>query len=211
IGDLLFDTFGRPDVLFSNMRKMKIDPADIRHIVISHDHWDHVAGLWPLLSLNNRVKVYVCPGFDDSFKDRVRAAGAELVESGHFLEIKKDLFTTGEIHGLYAGTQIYEQALVCRSQKGIVIITGCAHPGIVEIVKYVKKYFEQPVNLLIGGFHLKDTPVSRVKDIVEEIKNLGVDRIAPMHCTGRRAERLLKAAFKGNFLSVKEKRKYIIE
>ncbi|MBU1006253.1 MAG: MBL fold metallo-hydrolase, partial [Candidatus Omnitrophica bacterium] len=47
IGDLLFDTFGRPDVLFSNMRKMKIDPADIRHIVISHDHWDHVAGLWP--------------------------------------------------------------------------------------------------------------------------------------------------------------------
>ena len=50
--DVLFDTFGR--------RKLKVDATKIKHIIISHEHWDHISGLWAILKINNAVTVYVC-------------------------------------------------------------------------------------------------------------------------------------------------------
>jgi len=43
--DVLFDAFGQPEALLENMRKMEIDVHSINHIVISHEHWDHICGL----------------------------------------------------------------------------------------------------------------------------------------------------------------------
>jgi 7,8-dihydropterin-6-yl-methyl-4-(beta-D-ribofuranosyl)aminobenzene 5'-phosphate synthase len=47
--DVLFDTFGDPQVFLKNMRKFKVDPGKVKHIILSHDHWDHISGLWYLL------------------------------------------------------------------------------------------------------------------------------------------------------------------
>jgi 7,8-dihydropterin-6-yl-methyl-4-(beta-D-ribofuranosyl)aminobenzene 5'-phosphate synthase len=43
--DVLFDTFGKSKVLMQNIKKQNIDISQIRHIVISHEHWDHTTGL----------------------------------------------------------------------------------------------------------------------------------------------------------------------
>ena len=60
---MLFDTFGDPGVLLSNMRKLNVDLSSIKHIVLSHDDWDHVSGLWDLIRGRKDITVYICPGF----------------------------------------------------------------------------------------------------------------------------------------------------
>jgi 7,8-dihydropterin-6-yl-methyl-4-(beta-D-ribofuranosyl)aminobenzene 5'-phosphate synthase len=69
--DVLFDTFGDPGVLMDNMRKFKVDTAKIKHIVLSHDDWDHITGLWCLLPNRQDITVYICPGFKREIKDRI--------------------------------------------------------------------------------------------------------------------------------------------
>ena len=73
--DLLFDTFGDPGVLLRNMRKLNIDTAKIKRIVLSHDDWDHISGLWYLLPNRTDITVYICPGFQQELKDRIAQMG----------------------------------------------------------------------------------------------------------------------------------------
>ena len=66
------------------------------------------------------------------------------------ITIAEGLFTTGEM-----GRNIPEQSLVITTESGLVVITGCAHPGIVAIVEQARQMFEEPVRLVLGGFHLE--------------------------------------------------------
>ena len=210
LGNILFDTFGLPETLLSNMQKMKIDPVRISHIVISHEHWDHTSGLWALLKLNRDIKVYVCPHFSGDIKKEIRTQGAEIVEVSRLLKIEDNIFSTGEIKGSYDNNVIYEQALVYKSNKGLVIISGCAHPGILTIAKNVIAQFKDPVYAVIGGFHLKDTPIPQIKGIIKDLKALGVIKVAPTHCTGSTATQLFKETFGDNFLNIAEGQTYSI-
>ena len=123
------------------MRKFNVDPAKIKHIVLSHDDWDHISGLWYLLPGRKDITVYICPGFNQQIKDRIVSFGVSVIEVEPFTEIKEDIFSTGQIQGSCAGKVIFEQALAVKFLKNITIITGCAHPGIVNIINVVKKYF----------------------------------------------------------------------
>jgi len=75
------------------------------------------------------------------------------------------------------------------------VVAGCAHPGIVPIVARVKERFRQDVRLLIGGLHLKSAPPDEIARTVAALRSLGVEEVAPMHCTGRRAVRAFAQAF----------------
>lgn len=55
IDDILFDTFGRQDIFWENIRRLRIDISRIKHVVISHDDWDHIAGLKSFLQSNRNV------------------------------------------------------------------------------------------------------------------------------------------------------------
>ncbi len=57
--DVLFDTFGDPGVFLHNIRKFNIDTAKVKHIVLSHDDWDHIAGLWYVLDKRKDISVYI--------------------------------------------------------------------------------------------------------------------------------------------------------
>lgn len=75
-----------------------------------------------------------------------------------FAEIAKNIFVTGEIPGVYKDEYLPEQALVVKTKKGITVIAGCSYPGIVKILKKVKRQFPQDkLYFVFGGFHLKDT------------------------------------------------------
>jgi 7,8-dihydropterin-6-yl-methyl-4-(beta-D-ribofuranosyl)aminobenzene 5'-phosphate synthase len=68
----------------------------------------------------------------------------------------------------------------------LVIRTGCAHPGIDNIIDDVKKMFNEKIYLLIGGLHLKDSNQERIRDVILNLRACGIEKVAPMHCTGLR-------------------------
>lgn len=201
--DVLFDTFGDAMVFSRNMWAMKIDRAKIRHVVISHDHWDHLAGLWPFLAKNKNVKVYICPGFSQETKTRIAAFGVPVVETAGPMEIRSGVYTTGQIRGVYDGRDIFEQAIVIKTERGLAVVTGCAHPGIAAIVNKVRECFAGEVFFVAGGFHLKDALRETIGNIIGMLKTIGVRQVAPLHCTGAVAQDIFRQAFGKNYLSLK--------
>jgi 7,8-dihydropterin-6-yl-methyl-4-(beta-D-ribofuranosyl)aminobenzene 5'-phosphate synthase len=201
---ILFDTGEKEDWLIDNMKNLKVDIDKIESIVISHDHWDHWGGLWGLLERKRGLKVYICPNFSREFKEKANNQGAVLVNAGGLTEIAQGVFSTGEIGGAYHGRYIPEQALVIKTKNGLTVITGCAHPGIVKMVRTVKEKFpEERIYLVLGGFHLKEEDKRAIEIITERFKEMKVEKAGPTHCSGGMAERIFKERYKKNFIPIK--------
>jgi len=201
-GDLLFDTFSNETVLRNNMEKMGIDAKKMKYVVISHEHWDHTGGLRYMLERNKNVQVFICPGFSDEFKRQIESYGVKIMEIGQITEIKENIYTTGQITGEYDGKPIYEQSLIIGNGK-ISVVTGCSHPGVVEIIKKAKDGFAKPVHMVLGGFHLLHKTPFEIARIIREFRILGVEKTAPCHCTGRQAVELFRREYRDNFIQVK--------
>ncbi len=195
--DILFDTFGMPDYVLKQLKRFNIDPDKIKHIVISHDDWDHVSGLWKILERNKDVTVYVCPNINPDIKSRIRRCATHSVEVDKLTEIRSGVYLSGELkRGSRSGVALPEQYLAIRTPDGVAIITGCAHPGIVDIVQHAKAAFNCGIRSLIGGFHLKDYTVEKAHDIILKVRSLGVRQVIPFHCTGKVAQGLFSKEYK---------------
>jgi 7,8-dihydropterin-6-yl-methyl-4-(beta-D-ribofuranosyl)aminobenzene 5'-phosphate synthase len=90
---------------------------------------------------------------------------------------------------------IVEQALVVETPDGSVVITGCAHPGIVEVVRQAQEVVPGKVALLTGGFHLLETGDNQVESIIADLQQMGVERVMPTHCTGDAAMALFRSEY----------------
>jgi 7,8-dihydropterin-6-yl-methyl-4-(beta-D-ribofuranosyl)aminobenzene 5'-phosphate synthase len=193
--NILFDTGADAPTLLANMEKLGIDPKEIEIVVLSHIHGDHVNGLWGLLERAGEAKVYIPASFPDSFREKVKSYGASYQDVKGLTQLKEGIYSTGEL-----GTFIKEQALVVKTKKGLMVLTGCAHPGVVNLVRRAKEIMGEEIYLISGGFHLLDTPDSEIKEIIANLKNLGVKKIAPCHCSGERARHLFKENFGRDYL-----------
>jgi 7,8-dihydropterin-6-yl-methyl-4-(beta-D-ribofuranosyl)aminobenzene 5'-phosphate synthase len=191
---LLFDTGGDGPTLLENMRILGIDPTQIESVVLSHAHGDHSGGLIALLEAGARPMVYLLASFPASFERQVEQF-TSVVKVSPGQSIAEGLFTTGEM-----GQNIPEQALVIKTESGLVVITGCAHPGIVSIVEQARQMFGEPVRLVLGGFHLGDKSKAEIDMILTEFRRLGVQQVAPCHCTGERAIAMFAAEYGKDFL-----------
>jgi 7,8-dihydropterin-6-yl-methyl-4-(beta-D-ribofuranosyl)aminobenzene 5'-phosphate synthase len=87
-----------------------------------------------------------------------------------------------------------EQILVIDLPKGLVILTGCAHRGIVSICETVKDRLQRPIYAIIGGLHLKNSSSERMEKTVSYIRDEGIGILAVGHCTGERGLTCLEAA-----------------
>jgi len=92
-----------------------------------------------------------------------------------------------------------DMSLVIKSEKGLVIVAGCSHAGIVNIVKHASRVFNESVFAVIGGFHLVGLEKDQIEDIVLTLKNLGVKRVFAGHCTGFDALCVFNNVFEDNF------------
>ena len=187
---LLFDTGGNSEILLFNMEKMNIDPQSIDKVIISHIHADHVGGLKGFLDKNNNVTVFIPSSFPNSITNMITSQKAEFVNISGPQKISDFAFSTGELYG-----PPKEQSLVINSKKGLIVIAGCGHPGITNIVKKTKKMFPKlKVYLVMGGFH--HPPIA----VVQELRELGVEKVAPSHCTGDQVIELFRKEYKENFI-----------
>jgi 7,8-dihydropterin-6-yl-methyl-4-(beta-D-ribofuranosyl)aminobenzene 5'-phosphate synthase len=201
--DLLFDTYGVPAILKRRMNEEGIDFSGIRDIVISHDHWDHTSGLWDILLQNKAVRVHVCPHAADALVRTIKDFGGCVRTCGGFQPIRDGVATTGELPAAFNGNVLYEQALVLASVAGLVVVTGCAHPGIVDIIEKVRQWSHEKIYLVLGGFHLLDAPEPVILRVIGRLKDLGVENIAPTHCTGEQATALIKRHFGRRFVDIR--------
>ena len=152
---ILFDTGAKGDVLFNNMKKAGVDPSDIGEVFISHDHWDHIGGLSDFLKKNQR-KVYVPLSSKLNGDSVVRVKGE--------VEIHDDIYSTGELKNI-------EQSLIIREKNNLVVITGCSHSGVKNILNAAGRFGS--VGTLIGGLH----GFNDFKEISD------VKTICPTHCS----------------------------
>lgn len=194
---VLFDVGGEGSVLMCNMAKLEIDPRTVDAVVLSHVHHDHIGGLSSFLSNHSSVTVYMPRSLPRSVKDRVRLKGAHLVEVHGPIKICKDIYSTGELGGF-----IKEESLIIRTSKGLIIITGCAHPGIVNIVKRAKEMLKNDVYLVLGGFHLCWMNLSQVNKIITGVKRAGCKKVAPCHCSGDLAREQFEKVYGEKFIRV---------
>ncbi|MCD6382764.1 MAG: MBL fold metallo-hydrolase [Candidatus Hydrothermae bacterium] len=193
---ILFDTGDNGTILLKNLQKLGIKPEDIDFVFLSHAHEDHTGGLWSFLREKSDVTVCLLRSFPASFKARIKEMGATVLEVDEPVELLPGVWTTGPL-----GETIEEQSLILRTQEGILILTGCSHPGITNIVKKARELFPEDRLLFVtGGFHLLSTPRGIVRRIAEELKQLGVEKIGPSHCTGEEAREIFREVFGENFV-----------
>ena len=93
-----------------------------------------------------------------------------------------------------------EIALGLKTKQGLVLIVGCSHVGIVNILEHVKKHLPIPVAAVLGGTHLIEAGEERLQETVKEFKTHGIKTIAVSHCTGEAGMELLQKEFPAGFV-----------
>ena len=160
---LLFDTGADGATLLHNMKQLGIDPERIGIIVISHAHGDHTGGLLDILEINKGAEIYVPASIVAGLPRR------KMIPVSQPIQISDAVFSTGELKGI-------EQSLAVKTGKGVVVVTGCSHPGVGQIIDIASGFGK--VYGIIGGLHgFRD--FGRLR---------GLSLICPCHCTQYKSE-----------------------
>ncbi len=175
---ILFDFGEKWDALRHNMKLGGINPGDVDVAVLSHDHWDHNGGLEGFMRENSEARVYLPAGFGGS--EVFDAPSWEGALGGRKVDFVKDrlkiadgVYTSG---ALLSDIGLREQALGISTQKGILAVVGCSHPGVDNLVESLRSFGD--IYGVIGGFHGFDR--------LEYLKQF--ELVIPTHCTRKRDE-----------------------
>ncbi len=203
---ILFDA-GPSEIAFKNAGKIGIEPAQADVFVLSHGHWDHGNGFKYLdkgtivahpeihrkrFKKSNKLSI----GLDMEQKEFEKRFDMHYSKSP--LQLDGNIWFLGEIprkntwdsgHSdfmLENGKEDMlpdDTGLVADTKNGLVIISGCAHSGITNIIEHAMQLIPgRPVKAVMGGFHLKPGD-KRIEPIIDFLKAKKVQQIFPSHCT----------------------------
>ena len=208
---ILFDT-GQSGLFIQNAQKLGIAVSEIDALVISHGHYDHTGGLLPFLEINKKAQVFAKKGiFTPKYNGKNHFIGTEpfddsmlnrfvFVETITEVATNVFIFPTTELHHAIDSnfTRLYrkegksfhpdtfddELFVVIRKNKQINVLTACSHRGITNICETATQHFNLPINLILGGFHMKECGVEQYVHITHYFSNLQPKMLGVCHCTG---------------------------
>lgn len=178
------------------------------HFTVSHDTKESLAGLPPeqLYFGGKTNSIDYKPG------ERFHGANAEFV--GESREIAPGIYLIVTRSVMMGDFSAYppnepghpdlegfpELSLALKTQKGVVLITGCSHSKVEEIVRATKQYLGSEIELVEGGFHLFPYDGDYISRLARQMKDeLGVRRVAPAHCTGNLAFKIFRDVYGENY------------
>ena len=227
---ILFDAGNNETIFKENARAANIDLTRIDFVVISHRHGDHTTGLNYLFKVHPNVPVYTpnekfglfgsrLPGsfypqvaelptylrtYAGNTLDHIDSGspwdGANFIRLDETKEIFPDIFIISTISDTPGTLELQELTLALKTSAGLILVVGCSHPGIQNIVHAATMIDTNIVNIF-GGFHLLRTPVDKISTIASTLKNqYKVKSIAPGHCTGEPAIKEFLSLFQDEFI-----------
>jgi 7,8-dihydropterin-6-yl-methyl-4-(beta-D-ribofuranosyl)aminobenzene 5'-phosphate synthase len=222
---ILFDTGNNAEIFARNVQALGIDLRRLDFAVISHRHGDHTSGLSYLLRVNPHVKIYAPKeGFgvfgaalpstfyrrDPSLADSMRYYEGSPPEEMRFgtpwpqaniqwidslTEVAPGVTIISTVSQNPGTLELRELSLAVRGPEGLVLLVGCSHPGIENIVAAARPLGDH-VAIIFGGLHLVTAPDTAIARIASSLRDRwGVVNVAPGHCTGEPAFAELQRVF----------------
>jgi 7,8-dihydropterin-6-yl-methyl-4-(beta-D-ribofuranosyl)aminobenzene 5'-phosphate synthase len=215
---ILFDA-GQSDLFIKNAILMGLNISDVDVLVLSHGHYDHGNGMihlkgYPLIlhpacfssRYSSRTGDYCGLSFDAETASR----NFDLKMHTEPFWISPKIVFLGKIpriNGFEDPPSGFENesgnvdhipddtALAFLLSDGLVVVSGCAHAGICNIVSHaIGVTGVQEVQAVVGGFHLKNDDI-RTELTIRWLKDFGVKSVVPLHCTSGAAHKALSDAF----------------
>ncbi len=223
---LLMD-FGSSDLLLKNSLLLNVDLTQVDTCILSHGHYDHAGGILPFCQINSSAKIYLKStaggeyynlsyGYDKyigidqqipNLPQCVFVQGNLKIDEELFLftnitgrkyPAKGNLHLKQKIHGEFIqDTFEHEQCLVISEGNRKILLSGCAHNGIINIVDCYYNIFHAYPDIVISGFHL----MQKTEYTADDIKNIQAIAYELLktgaffytgHCTGENAFPILK-------------------
>ena len=228
---------GQSSAIIHNLSLLGVAPSSLDMIAVSHGHYDHTGGLYPvLIHAKKKIPVYVHEeAFKPRFsvtgdqrrfagipyvKDQLSTLGADWRSIREPLEILPGLWVSGSVprittyetgdtrlvihdaHGCDCHDEIVDDmALFYKGEKGLVVISGCTHSGLVNAVTHglaVTK--SERLHGWIGGTHLGPVGSPQQEQTISQLQAFQPDFVAANHCTGFHMMAKLQHAFGERFI-----------
>lgn len=221
---ILFDGGSSAKLLEHNAQALGVDLREVDIAVLSHNHYDHISGFDHLLAVNPSVKIFLPndrllggrPSRDakEAEWNTAHQRGYRFPEADvRYMKSHQEIapgirviVTKSELVGYFSKYPPYDQeprllglpeiTLALEIDDGWVLVTGCSHSGVVQIVQAAKSELGGDIQGLVGGFHLHPYSEEEVALVVGQLhNNFAVNAVAPAHCTGETAHVLFEKAF----------------
>lgn len=231
---LIFDTGKSGDFIF-NAQKLQIPLNNIKHVVLSHSHFDHTGGIRKLVdTFNNKFTLHISKTF---FEEKHRITGViheflgnnfnekyildkginiNYIDTDEFKLSKNiTLFTNFKsLNNFETPTRYYfrkiyddyildsmedELVLGIDTSKGLLIVCGCSHIGIANIVENIKYRTQKKIYGIIGGLHLSKASDERIEKVLKYFDECNIEFFGVSHCTGEKVTKILRES-KKNFI-----------
>lgn len=222
---ILFDTGNNAEVFVANAKAKGVDFNTLDFVVQSHRHADHLAGLAEVLKVNPKVKIYgPKEGFgvygsslpssfyrkNESlppeqryydgkppealkFGTAWRDANIEVIDKT--TEIAPGVWLIALVSDLPGTKELKELSLAINTPEGVVVVVGCSHPGIENIIEAASA-INPKIHYVLGGFHLVNAPDETIATVAASLRDKWkVENVAPGHCTGEPTFAGLREAF----------------
>ncbi len=229
---LLADT-GASDMLLRNAQKLNINLSNVDTVILSHGHYDHSGGIMPFVNVNSHAKIYMKKSAGEDYYNGDRYIGIDkqilnlpqIVFTDDYMKIDDELSLFSDITGnrlrpignktLMHKTQSgiiqddfkHEQCLVINNNGRMILISGCAHNGILNVLDRFKQIYNRTPDIVLTGFHMMkksdytENEISDIKNTAYELKNMDTVFYSG-HCTGKTAFDIMKKIMNNKLIEI---------
>ncbi|MFZ0311615.1 MAG: MBL fold metallo-hydrolase [Candidatus Korobacteraceae bacterium] len=180
----------------------------------------HPAALKPKYQ-REKAPPHRAKGIPQASREALLARDSDVIKSSGPVEIAPGILVTGAIprrnsyedvpdpffldeNCTQPDTLVDDQALLIETPRGLAVITGCGHSGLINTLNYARELTgNSNIAAVIGGLHLFRASADRIQATTENLRDFGAELIAPCHCTGFDATGALQRAFGSNVVALR--------